>query len=168
MEQYKQSKIRVKWCFYGLYDLQRTPVKVFPWRVLTARHQIESVGIHRETGDSVKMSHHRVNQLAWEEHQHKNSIYHNYNNNNHHLVSCFYTRVIVEEPDVPILLCRDGDGQRRVTQDFIDLTRRIWRSNRPERIMGLYQSLIMQNHLLLRFMGQFYIYSYQRQELIRY
>lgn len=135
--------------------------------VLTARHQIESVGIHCETGDSVKMSHHWVNQLAWEEHQRKNSIYHNNNNN---LVSkaVSVTCVIVEEPDVPILLCRDGDGQRRVTQDFIDLTRRIWRSNIPERIMGLSQSLIMQNHLLLRFMWQFYIFSvsYQKQELI--
>lgn len=31
---------------------------------------------------------------------------------------------VVKELDVPVLLRRDGDGQSRVTQDFVDLTRR--------------------------------------------
>jgi len=36
------------------------------------------------------------------------------------------TCVIIEELDVPVLLSRDGDGQRGVTQHFIDLARRFW------------------------------------------
>lgn len=36
--------------------------------------------------------------------------------------------VVVEELDVPVLLRRDGDGQRGVAEDFVDLARSAWRA----------------------------------------
>lgn len=34
--------------------------------------------------------------------------------------------VVVEELDVPVLLRRDGDGQRGVAEDLVDLTGSAW------------------------------------------
>lgn len=34
--------------------------------------------------------------------------------------------VVVKELDVSVLLCSDGDGKSRVTEDLINLTGRAW------------------------------------------
>lgn len=34
--------------------------------------------------------------------------------------------VVVEELDVSVLLCSDGDGESRVAQDLVDLTGSAW------------------------------------------
>lgn len=38
--------------------------------------------------------------------------------------------VVVEELDVSVLLRRDGDGQRGVAEDFVDLTGSVWFENK--------------------------------------
>ena len=68
-----------------------------PARLLTARHQVEPVGVHGEAGDGVQVGHHGVDELA---------------------------AVVVVELDVAVLLGRDGDGQRGVAQHLVDLAGR--------------------------------------------
>lgn len=41
--------------------------------------------------------------------------------------------VVVEELDVSVLLRRDGDGERGVAEDFVDLTGSIWFENKNEK-----------------------------------
>lgn len=37
-----------------------------------------------------------------------------------------HTSVVIVELDVAVLLSRDGDGESRVTQHFVNLTGRTW------------------------------------------
>lgn len=62
--------------------------------ILTAREEIETVGVNAEAGDGVEVSNHRVHQLA---------------------------RMIVEEPDLAIFITSDSEGQRGMGDDAIHL-----------------------------------------------
>lgn len=43
-----------------------------------------------------------------------------------------HTCVVVVELDVAVLLSRDGDGESRVTQHFVNLTGRTWRGTNKQ------------------------------------
>lgn len=62
--------------------------------VVRSGQQVQSVGIHRQTGDRVQMGHHRVDQR---------------------------TGRVVPEPDVSILVGRNRDRERRMADDLVDV-----------------------------------------------
>lgn len=101
---------------------QTGPVSAPFLLIRTSRHEVQSVWIHSQTGHRVQVGDHGVDQFTCR-------FTHSYFSVTSHSVirvepeprSWISTCVVIEELDVPVLLSCDGDWQRGMTQNFVDL-----------------------------------------------